>query len=467
MNMLTMLAWKGFSFAFGMTGLVAVYTTAILKDGALWAKDTKEEKEQLDIAQQKFWSLDREPIPGFRHDFFTTSKGTKLHFVVNANADTNTVKNVAIFIHGFPDSYVLWEQILQFPELQRTNILIAVDLPGYGGSDGLPGYGPNDVLEAITEYIVGMRKAYLRGDKKIVLVTHDWGTLIGARLAAETQGLADHFVLASAFLPGLTRYNTVNGITLAKQMLHTWLRQPRNMHLLRNAFSALSPILTQFRRSFYIFSFNLPWPFSMVFSTFGNYWFLRILHNLGKGKPKDGEQIIGRLNPKEAGEAMAITTGPGEAQLNDTGDTLKYGESVRKRFSDRGMSEKIRIYREGLFQDKWEKSLELTASLFELHDASASRKSSATITEGAMQNPITLMIGEHDTAFDLRLAFNDIKEFLVPGSQVLLIKGVGHWVPIEPGGRQILEKTIMWALDGDTKTATFDRMSDVRVVASV
>jgi pimeloyl-ACP methyl ester carboxylesterase len=103
-------------------------------------------------------------------------------------------------ITGFPDSFLLWRHLLQSPQLQRDHVLIAVDIPGYGGSDSLPAYGPNELLEAFTEYIVGMRTLFLHDERRLVVVTHDWGTIIGARLASEAGGLADHWVITSAIL---------------------------------------------------------------------------------------------------------------------------------------------------------------------------------------------------------------------------------------------------------------------------
>jgi hypothetical protein len=93
-------AWYAFRLAFGLTSLAGVWATAVLKDGALWAVDTEEEKKELAIAQKKFWSLDQEPLPGFRHAFFRTRDGTSLHYVVSADAEISSSKNVAIFIHG-------------------------------------------------------------------------------------------------------------------------------------------------------------------------------------------------------------------------------------------------------------------------------------------------------------------------------------------------------------------------------
>jgi hypothetical protein len=96
------IAWFGFKSAFGLASLATVWVTAVLKNGALWAWDTTEEKRELAAAQKKHWSLDGEPLPGFRHAFFTTSTGARLHYVMNTDAETAglTSQSVAIFIHG-------------------------------------------------------------------------------------------------------------------------------------------------------------------------------------------------------------------------------------------------------------------------------------------------------------------------------------------------------------------------------
>lgn len=151
-------------------------------------------------AQKKYWSLDREPLPGFKHAFFSTSTGTNVHYVVNADTEASPSRNVAFFIHGFPDSYLLWRHILQTPALQQTNTLIAIDLPGYGGSDSLPNYGPNEILEAMAETIIGLRKQFLHDGRKSVVVSHDWGALICARLASEASELADRWVITSGII---------------------------------------------------------------------------------------------------------------------------------------------------------------------------------------------------------------------------------------------------------------------------
>jgi hypothetical protein len=279
------------------------------------------------------------------------------------------------------------------------------------------------------------------------------------------------------------RLNALTGCTLTIQLLRAWTRQPLSFDLLKKAFMAFSPVASQMRHSFYIFCFNLPPPFSSFFSTFGNYWFLRILHSLGKGKPSEGEHLIHRLDAREAGEAMAISTGPGLLQLHDKHSqegSLRYGESVRKRAQDRGMSEKIRIYREGLFVGKWEMSPQTIAALSK---TSATANPTPSLTsigsnsgdapDGYLQAPTTLILGEHDPAFDRRLGLNRIQDFLFTGGQVLLVKGAGHWLPLESHGRRVLENIVSWALAGSTdgKGAStpkpFLTMSGVLVLAEV
>lgn len=56
------------------------------------------------------------------------------------------------------------------------------------------------MLETITEFILGMREQYLQEDQKTVVVTHDWGALVGARLASEASQLADQWIITSGII---------------------------------------------------------------------------------------------------------------------------------------------------------------------------------------------------------------------------------------------------------------------------
>jgi len=79
---------------------------------------------------------------------------------------------------------------------------IALDLPGYGGSDALDKHDTTQVLEAVTEFILAMRSRFLDDGKdvKVVIVAHDWGALVGFKLASQASELADRFILINSAL---------------------------------------------------------------------------------------------------------------------------------------------------------------------------------------------------------------------------------------------------------------------------
>lgn len=75
--------------------------------------------------------------------------------------------------------------------------LVAIDLPGCGGSDDLRRYGPDEMLNAVGEAIVQLKARYLTGGDRsssCTILSHDWGGFVSYRIAAETVGLVDRVV---------------------------------------------------------------------------------------------------------------------------------------------------------------------------------------------------------------------------------------------------------------------------------
>jgi len=75
--------------------------------------------------------------------------------------------------------------------------LVALDLPGCGGSDDLRKYGPDEMLNAVGEAIALLKARYLMGGDRrseCMLASHDWGGFISYRIAAETVGLVNRVV---------------------------------------------------------------------------------------------------------------------------------------------------------------------------------------------------------------------------------------------------------------------------------
>ncbi|KAF2476913.1 alpha/beta-hydrolase [Lindgomyces ingoldianus] len=462
--MIGKLAWRSFSFAYGVMNLAVMVAIAGLRDGAFTKRISEEERKELAIAQKKYWDLSSEPIPGFRHAFLMLKSGVKLHYVVNGPVGGAKGTNVAVFIHGFPDSFALWRALLSSPALQN-HILVAVDLPGYGGSDSLQKYDAETILEAMAGFLLGMRELYLTDGGKMAVVTHDWGGIVGARLAAEAPQLADRWVIASSVLPQQTYSNILITIASARQMLHTWFRWPFNPRLLKTAFATLQPVLLQTACSFYVFILNLPGPIANAFARMGNFWFLRLLHWVQAGVLTADSKFHRALSTQEAADWMAMSTGPGPGQFptsklsltNSDKPQQTYPQSVYTRIPDLGMSQKIRFYRENLILAPWEKSLETVVALSEL-DGMHPRRSSTGAglfedgPQGSLKAPATIVYGKQDPAFSPRLALDGIADYLVRGSKVVLIEKGGHWLPFEELGARVLERIVEWefeSLEGD------------------
>lgn len=238
----------------------------------------------------------------------------------------------------------------------------------------------------------------------------------------------------------------------SRQMLHTWLQHPRSLGLLKNALWTISPILSQARKSGYIFVFNLPRPFANYAGRMGGMWFLRLLHKLSR--------YPGKLTRLEAADCMAGSLGPGAVQCDprNFGDVSEahYPTSVNRRTHDGGWSEKIRLYREGLAFSPWTKSLELIVRLSELEPSTSRRSSSGAGLfdfgpKGCLNAPVTVVYGRLDPAFDPRMALEGMVDYLARGSQVVVLEKGGHWLPAERAGANVLEECVRWALDGEVK----------------
>jgi pimeloyl-ACP methyl ester carboxylesterase len=137
----------------------------------------------------------------------TLQSGFKFHFVANDKPNTpetiNSDRPLVIFIHGFPDSWAIWRHILKSPSLRQAASLVAIDLPGYGGSESLDEYNATNVLEKLTELIITLRTQYgvdsseESNKKRTIVVAHDWGCVLSMRLAAEAPALAHRFILSN------------------------------------------------------------------------------------------------------------------------------------------------------------------------------------------------------------------------------------------------------------------------------
>jgi pimeloyl-ACP methyl ester carboxylesterase len=133
----------------------------------------------IGIACKTLWSLsDPETENGLSHNFLTLQNGLQMHYISPAISSQST-DSLIIFLHGFPDSCCIWEQQLRSGLAGKAK-LVALDLPGCGGSDSHFRYGPDEILNAVAEAIVQLKNRYLSTSssptsrQKSILVSHDW-----------------------------------------------------------------------------------------------------------------------------------------------------------------------------------------------------------------------------------------------------------------------------------------------------
>ena len=154
-------------------------------------------------ARNDYWTLSKHP-DGFKHAFYTLKNGRILHYVTATKNETGKhSSNLVLFLHGWPDSWMLWSTVMRKTILNSENTrLVALDLPGYGGSDSLDKHDATQVLEAVTEFALGMRAQYLDAETEstVLLVAHDWGAVCGFKLASQAPQLFDRLILMNSTL---------------------------------------------------------------------------------------------------------------------------------------------------------------------------------------------------------------------------------------------------------------------------
>ncbi|KAK8225360.1 Alpha/Beta hydrolase protein [Phyllosticta capitalensis] len=473
------------ALVFGYGVLAALYWLWFaLVDGSLLRRRTKEAEKELAAARRRFWDLSASPLPNFEHAFFTTDAGVKLHYVVSSwNPGNNP--NLVILVHGFPDSWVLWREFLTRQKLDNETVYVALDLPGFGGSDSLPVYDADNVLETVTAFVLGMRERCIQEEDddrgQVVIVSHDWGAAVASRLASEAPQLADHWILTSAPITPLAMNNMSTRLASAQRMIHTWMQEPLRLTLLRNAFRTVEPILSQLRKSSYIFAFRLPVPLIRIVSRLTGTTYLGVVHTVAA-------QGLAQSAPSQkstyTAEALASSLGPGPEQcvapptassssssdtkttsVDTSASSLAYAPSVaaRARSPTLAWLNQTAYYRDGVGVHRWTKSLQTILSLSALDPTSSAARRRSSLSVGAslfdsagdgprglLRAPTTVVVGAGDVAFDWRLALEGIAEYVGrKGGAVVVIERAGHWLVREDVGVKVLARVVAGVVGAD------------------
>jgi pimeloyl-ACP methyl ester carboxylesterase len=123
------------------------------------------------------------------------SEGHQIHYLEVTDDES---KPLVLFIHGSPGDWTAWAQYLDDPEFRGKAHMIAVDRPGFGGSE--TGQVERSVSQQVREMAPLLSKA--SPGKKVLVVGHSYGGPVAARLVMDYPNrVTDLLILAGSIDP--------------------------------------------------------------------------------------------------------------------------------------------------------------------------------------------------------------------------------------------------------------------------
>lgn len=413
----------------------------------------------IDKKRTQIWDLSRsfqidESVSAY-HSFLCLSSGVVLHYLTthllhDSNGNRPNPRYLIVFLHGWPDSSHIWLTVWKHlhhthPAIARNSVLVAPDLPGFGASDSSSsGYGPDAVLGAVIEFIALVKaQISISGSQaKTIIASHDWGSIIAGRLTLEAPNVADANLLCNAPIIQFADFNVRSKIRSTRAAV--------GQYRFREAWTSIEPVLSQLQRSYYVFVFNLPFPFSLITQfgfRAGRRCFLRTIARFAVTGAAPGffdrrtklekaveesmaVHLAGALGPSESAFSTKL---PSRAESAADGVAV-YPRLVRERTQQRGgwgnvETESIRYYQDGLAWKVWRMSPRVKALYDGLSEQAPSRIKDDDTRR--LQKPVKIVWGKNDPAGDWRVLVDGVGSWGEGMVEVRLIDGVGHWVPCE------------------------------------
>ena len=143
------------------------------------------------------------------------TNGIRMHYVIQGSGP------LVVLLHGFPEFWYSWRYQIPFLA-EHGYTVVAPDLRGYNDTDKpRTGYDVGTLTRDIADLITGL------GQQKAIIVGHDWGGALAWVFAAAYPHMTERLIVMNAPHP------------------QAMMREFRT--------------LSQLRKSWYIFFFQLPW----------------------------------------------------------------------------------------------------------------------------------------------------------------------------------------------------------------
>lgn len=170
--------------------------------------------------------------------FLEVQPSIRLHMAragFGATCDGKSQKPLAILLHGFPEYWGAWKDLM--PLLGSSHRLIAPDLRGFNLSSkpaGVRAYAAKHVVADILGLIQQLRSnGELGPEEKPILVAHDWGGAIAWNLAAQFGEIFQSLVIINSPHPyTFWRDLRSDPVQQAASQYMNWLRKPGSESLL-------------------------------------------------------------------------------------------------------------------------------------------------------------------------------------------------------------------------------------------
>lgn len=155
--------------------------------------------------------------------------GSKIHYLEKGQG------NPILFLHGIPMSSYVWRNII--PHLAPLGRCIAPDLIGFGRSDHPDiNYSISDHIRYIEQFIEAL------GLKKITLVMHGWGSVVGFNYAMHHEKNCRGLVFYEAFL----RSSAIDEVSLPyEEQVNMLQEESDTVDATMNGASFVDTMLTQ------------------------------------------------------------------------------------------------------------------------------------------------------------------------------------------------------------------------------
>ena len=115
---------------------------------------------------------------------FATNNGVRIHYATLGQGP------LVVMIHGFPDCWLTWRQVME--ALAKEYETVAIDQRGYNLSDKPRGVEHYD-MAALVEDVAAVVRA--RGRERAIIVGHDWGGAVAWSFAVKRPEMTEKLVI--------------------------------------------------------------------------------------------------------------------------------------------------------------------------------------------------------------------------------------------------------------------------------